>query len=188
VAAEGPAAFTRLSYLAARSSKRRLVNSSAFSARLRQRSAYAFKKLASTAMPHFARPRPLKLRGLRKDYVGLWIKREPGGDLLRHFAPMGAVTDPSCKTSAHTEIAKRARLSRRWLCVLRSGNRSGTNPNNRDCHREGHTQGAENCQRECNKQIRLRSHLAHQHAVTPSSPQRAFARRPRLNEQTAPTA
>src|SRR5260370_37748833 len=51
VAAEGPAALTLLSYFAARSSNRRLVNSSAFSARLRQRSAYAFKKFVSITPP-----------------------------------------------------------------------------------------------------------------------------------------
>ncbi len=51
VAAEGRATLSRLSQFAARSSNRRLVNSSAFSARLRQRSAYAFKKFASMMSP-----------------------------------------------------------------------------------------------------------------------------------------
>ena len=51
VAAEGPAAISRLSYFAARSSNRRLVNWSALSARLRQRSACAFKKFVSMMSP-----------------------------------------------------------------------------------------------------------------------------------------
>jgi hypothetical protein len=51
VAAEGPAAVSRLSYFAARSSNRRLVNSSVFSARLRHRSACALRKFMSMASP-----------------------------------------------------------------------------------------------------------------------------------------
>src|SRR5258708_36159412 len=51
VAAEGPVAASRLSYFAARSSNRRLVNSSAFSARLRHRSACALRKFVSMLSP-----------------------------------------------------------------------------------------------------------------------------------------
>jgi hypothetical protein len=51
VAAEGPAVLIRLVLVCARSNNRRLVNSSAFSARLRRRSAYAFKKFASIDTP-----------------------------------------------------------------------------------------------------------------------------------------
>src|SRR5258708_35376366 len=56
VAAEGPVAASRLSYFAARSSNRRLVNSSAFSARLRHRSACALRKFVSmlSTTEHYA--------------------------------------------------------------------------------------------------------------------------------------